>query len=86
MKIEAVIKKLEKLADPQKVALKREKFAISADNSLGIYHKDLKLMAQELGHNNELAIQLFETGIYEARILCSKMFRPADVTEQLMER
>jgi 3-methyladenine DNA glycosylase AlkD len=86
MKIEAVIKILEGLADPNKVALKREKFGIASDDSLGIYHQDLKVIAKELGQNNELAIQLFETGIYEARILCSKMFKPADVTEELMER
>ena len=86
MKIESIVKKLERLADPEKVTLKREKFGISADRSLGIYHKDLKLIAKELGRNNELAIQLFETGIYEARILCSKMFKPTDITEELMER
>jgi 3-methyladenine DNA glycosylase AlkD len=85
MKLDDVINRLEELADPAKVRLKREKYAISADNSLGIYHKDLKLIAKELGQNNELAIQLFETGIYEARILCSKMFKPADITEELMQ-
>lgn len=85
MKLEDVIKRLEGLANPEKVLLKREKFGISADNSLGIYHKDLKIIAKELGHNNELAIQLFETGIYEARILCSKMFKPTDITEDLIE-
>ena len=85
MRLEDVIKKLEYLADSEKVKLKREKFGISADNSLGIYHKDLKVIAKELGQNNELAIQLFETGIYEARILCSKMFKPSDITEDLME-
>jgi 3-methyladenine DNA glycosylase AlkD len=85
MKLEEVIKRLEGLADPEKVRLKREIFGISANNSLGIYHKDLNLIAKELGRDNELAIQLFETEIYEARILCSKMFKPADITEDLIE-
>jgi 3-methyladenine DNA glycosylase AlkD len=85
MRLEDVIKQLEYLADSEKVKFKREKFGISADNSLGIYHKDLKVIAKALGQNNELAIQLFETGIYEARILCSKMFKPSDITEDLME-
>lgn len=85
MKLEAVIKKLEGLQDAENIRIKREKFGIVADNSLGIYHKDLKVIAKELGGNNELAIQLFESGIYEARILCSKMFKPADITEDLME-
>jgi 3-methyladenine DNA glycosylase AlkD len=85
MRLEGVIERLEGLADPEKVRLKREKFGIHTDNSLGIYHKDLKIISKELGYNNELAIQLFETGIYEARILCSKMFKPSDITEDLME-
>jgi 3-methyladenine DNA glycosylase AlkD len=85
MRCEDVIARLESLADYEKVRLKREKFGINADHSLGIYHKDLKGIAKQLGHNNELAIELFETGIYEARILCSKMFKPADITEALIE-
>ena len=85
MKLEDVVKKLEGLANPEKVRLKSEKFGINAEHSLGIYHKDLKFIAKEIGHDNELAIKLFETGIYEARILCSKIFKPADVTEELME-
>jgi 3-methyladenine DNA glycosylase AlkD len=85
MTLEEVLKVLEGLADSEKVRLKREKFGITAENSLGVYHKDLKLIAKDLGHNNKLAIQLFETGIYEARILCSKMFKPADVSDDLME-
>ena len=86
MILEDVVKKLEGLANPEKVRLKSEKFGINADHSLGIYHKDLKLIAKELGHDNELAIALFDTGIYEARILCSKMYKPSDVTEELMEK
>lgn len=85
MNLEAVIKKLEGLKDAENIRIKREKFGIVADNSLGIYQKDLKVIAKELGCNNELAIQLFDSGIYEARILCSKMFKPADITEDLME-
>lgn len=85
MNLDDVVKKLEGLGNPEKVKLKSDKFGINAANSLGIYHKDLKLIAKELGHNNELALQLFDTGIYEARILCSKMFKPADITEDLME-
>ena len=86
MIFEDVIKKLKDLQNLDKVKLKREKFAIVAQNSLGIYHQDLKIIAKELGHNNDLALQLFDSGIYEARILCSKMFKPADITEELMER
>jgi len=85
MNLEVVIEKLEGLADSEKVRIKREKFGVVANNSLGVYQKDLKILAKEIGYDNELAIQLFETGIYEARILCSKILKPAEITENLME-
>ncbi|WCO00304.1 DNA alkylation repair protein [Psychroserpens ponticola] len=74
------------LKDAEKVIFKEKKFGIIANNSLGIYHKELKMIAKEIGQNNELAIQLFDSGIYEGRLLCSKMFKPKDVTEPLMEK
>ncbi len=74
------------LKDPEKVSYKEQKFGIKANNSLGIYHKDLKVLAKEIGKDNKLAIQLFDSGIYEARILCSKIFNPKDLTEELLEK
>lgn len=81
-----IIESLYALEDQNKVAFKAKKFGIISNNSLGIYHKDLKVMAKEIGKNNDLALQLFDSGIYEARLLCSKMFKPKHVTEDLMEK
>jgi 3-methyladenine DNA glycosylase AlkD len=86
MALHTVIQNLHSLADPEKVEFKQKKFGVIANNSLGVYHKDLKLLAKEIGKNNNLAIELFDTGIYEARLLCSKIFNPKDVTEALMEK
>jgi 3-methyladenine DNA glycosylase AlkD len=85
MTYKETIQRLQALENKEKIIFKERKFGIIANNSLGIYHKDLKVMAKEIGQNNELAIQLFDSGIYEARILCSKVFKPKDVTEELME-
>jgi 3-methyladenine DNA glycosylase AlkD len=74
------------LKDAEKVIFKEKKFGIISNNSLGIYHKELKMIAKDIGQNNELALQLFNSGIYEGRLLCSKMFQPKDVTEPLMEK
>lgn len=52
---------------------------------MGVYQKDLNKLVKKIGKDNELAVALFESGIYEARILCSKIFRPEDLTEELME-
>ena len=81
-----IIEILYELQDEDKVAFKEKKFGIISNNSLGIYHKDLRVLAKEIGNDNDLAIQLFDSGIYEARLLCSKMFKPKDVTEDLMEK
>ena len=81
-----IIAGLHELKDAEKVIFKEQKFGIISNNSLGIYHKELKMIAKEIGPNNELALQLFDSGIYEGRLLCSKMFKPEDVTEALMEK
>ncbi|MFT4576863.1 MAG: 3-methyladenine DNA glycosylase AlkD [Polaribacter sp.] len=81
-----VIDALHKLANPDKVAFKKAKFGIVADNSLGIYHKDLKELAKKIGNDSKLAQQLFDSGIYEARILCSKIFNIYDLTNELLEK
>ncbi|MEE9432431.1 MAG: DNA alkylation repair protein [Melioribacteraceae bacterium] len=86
MTYKQIISKLHKLENKDKIIFKEKKFGIISSNSLGIYHKDLKEIAKEVERDNELAIQLFDSGIYEARILCSKIFNPKDVTEELMEK
>ena len=81
-----VIEILYELKNEEKVLFKEKKFGIISNNSLGIYHKDLKIIAKDIGKNNDLALQLFDSGIYEARLLCSKMFKPKDITKVLMEK
>ncbi len=81
-----VIQRLKALANPDKLLLKEKKFGIISTNALGIYHKDLKVLAKEIGMDSELASELFDTGIYEARILCSKIFKKEDLTNKLLEK
>ena len=86
MTLEEVIACLYDLQDPEKVVFKEKKFGVVSHNSLGIYHKELKIIAKEIGKDNDLALALFDTGIYEARLLCSKVFNPKDLTSSLMEK
>lgn len=86
MSYSEIIECLYDLQDAEKVTFKEKKFGIKSNNSLGIYHKELKIIAKNIGQDNELALQLFDSGIYEGRLLCSKMFKPKDITEQLMEK
>ncbi len=86
MTFSEIIEHLYDLQNLEKVRFKEKKFGIVSNNALGIYHKELKSFAKEIGQDNDLALQLFDSGIYEGRLLCSKMFNPIDVTESLMEK
>jgi len=83
---EEIMEALHELQSPEKVLFKEKKYGIVSNNSLGIYHKELKIIAKEIGKNDQLAIQLFDSNIYEARLLCSKIFTPKNLTESLMEK
>lgn len=90
MNYQEIIAELNRLADKDKVQFKQKKFGVVANNSLGVYHKDLKELAKKCGRksseNDVLAIQLFDSGIYEGRLLCSKLYNPKNVTEELAEK
>lgn len=86
MTFEKTMVLLNHLSNKDKIILKEKKFGIISKNSLGIYHKDLKEIAKLIGKDNQLAIQLFDSEIYEARILCSKIFDVKNLTEELMEK
>lgn len=64
---------------------KEKRFGIVSKNALGIYQKDLKLLIKGLPKESKLAMELYGSGIYEARILCSKLYEVDDLTEALME-
>lgn len=86
MTYEQIIERLQELAEPDKVEYKAKKFGVVSENALGIYMKDIKALAAEIPTDNELAIRLFDSGIYEARLLCSKLFKPRGLTMQLAEK
>ncbi len=81
-----VIKRLKKMGNPKLTLDREKKFGVVATNALGITVKDLKELAREIKMNSSLALELFDSGIYEARILCSKLFYPKDLTPELMEK
>ncbi|MFK7950588.1 MAG: DNA alkylation repair protein [Saprospiraceae bacterium] len=86
MTLQEVINELQLIADPEKVLFKHQKFGVIANNSIGVYHRDLKVLAKIIGKNNDLALKLFDSNIYECRLLCSKIFNPKNVTNELMEK
>ena len=83
---EEVITALKKLADPEKVIFKKKKYGIHSEGSLGIMQKDLKLLAKEIVKDDQLALELFDSGIYEARLLVPLLFKPKSITTALIDR
>jgi len=85
MELSAILAELEKLGSPKVKGIK-ETFAIAPQNSYGIFLKDLNVLAKSIGKSDELAISLFDTGVYEARLLTSMLFNPKNLTETLMDK
>lgn len=86
MTADQIIDILKQEANPDKVLFKESKYGIISNNSLGIYHRDLKALAKRIPKDDNLAVELFDSNIYEARLLCSKIFNPKNLTEQLMDK
>ncbi len=86
MNYNEIIQELRELGEPEKVLFKKQKFGIVSNNALGIYQKDLNMLAKRIGKNNALAEQLFDSQIYEGRVMCSKIFSPKNLTSQHMEK
>ena len=83
-KAEDIIKTLKKHANPEAVeAMKR--FGIKAEHALGVSIHELRRTAKSLGKNHGLALQLWESGIHDARLLASLVDEPARVTEKQIE-
>ena len=62
------------------------RYAIRLDHALGVAMKDIKALGKQLGHNQELASALWDTGVYEARMLASFVGDPARITSAQMDR
>jgi len=84
MQSEDIIKKIKSLHNPEAVA-GMARFGISPDNNYGVSVAELRIMAKAIGTDHNLAIQLWQSGIHEARILACLIDDPRLVTEEQME-
>jgi 3-methyladenine DNA glycosylase AlkD len=62
------------------------RYGIPSDKAFGVAMKDLKVLGKELGRNHELAAALWDTGVYEARMVCAFVDDPALITAAQMDR
>jgi 3-methyladenine DNA glycosylase AlkD len=85
MKIKLIIEQLKKYENPD--ALKgMAKYGIIAKKAFGVSIPNLRIIANKIGKNHELAQQLWQEGIHETRILASMIDEPNLVTEEQMEK
>lgn len=82
---EEIVKKLKSMANPKNVE-GMARFGVSPENTLGISIPSLRTIAKETGRDHQLAIDLWETGIHEARILAAFIGDPRRVTMTLADK
>jgi 3-methyladenine DNA glycosylase AlkD len=62
------------------------RYAIPSDKALGVAYKDMKALGKLLGRDHDLAAALWETGLYEARMVASFVDDPSQVTPAQLDR
>ena len=81
---EKVLARLQALANPENVA-GMSQFGINPQGTLGISIPTLRSMAKELGREHALALELWQSGIHEARILAAFLDEVKLVTRAQMD-
>jgi 3-methyladenine DNA glycosylase AlkD len=61
------------------------RYGINTEKRLGVQIPELRQLAKETGKNHQIALELWQTGIAEARILAAMTDEPEKVNEQQME-
>ena len=62
------------------------RYSIPSDHAYGVAMKDIKALGKTLGRNQPLAVALWATGVYEARMLASFVGDPEQLTPAQMDR
>ena len=62
------------------------RYGIPSDNASGVSVADIRRLAKQVGRDHQLALALWETGSYEARMLTPFVDEPMRVTPAQMDR
>jgi 3-methyladenine DNA glycosylase AlkD len=84
--VKSIMAKLESLATPKIRDEMGPRYGIHTDNAFGIAVGTLHKVAKEIGKDHALALSLWETGWYEARMLASFIDEPDKVTPKQMDK
>jgi len=61
------------------------RYAIPNDHALGVRMADIQKLGKQLGRDHKLAHELWDTGVYEARMLCAYVDDPGEITPARMD-
>jgi len=79
-----VLDKLQSKAQPEQLK-GMAKYGIAVEHRLGVSVPEMRKLAKEIGRDHKLALDLWRTGIAEARIVAGMVGDPAKLTEEQME-
>ena len=82
--VKNVLDELQSKAKPDQLA-GMAKYGMTVERRLGVSVPDMRKLAKELGRDHRLALDLWRSGIAEARIVAGMVANPAKITEGQME-
>ncbi len=82
--LEEVLERLKSMARPDQLE-GMAKYGMVVERRLGVSIPNLRRMAKELGQDHKLALELWKTGIAEARLVAAMTGDPEKLTEGQME-
>jgi len=82
--VKDVLDKLQNKAQPEHLE-GMAKFGMTVEQRLGVSVPDMRELAKDIGKDHKLALDLWRTGIAEARIVAAMVGEPAKLTEKQME-
>jgi 3-methyladenine DNA glycosylase AlkD len=82
--VKDVLRKLQSMAQPNQLE-GMAKYGMAVEQRLGVSVPDMRKLAKEIGKDHKLALDLWSTGIAEARIVAAMVGDPDKLTEEQME-
>ena len=84
MDTETLVRELRRIGDPV-VVEGMNRFGIRGSKMLGVSVPNLRKLAAQNGKDHETALELWATGIHDARLLATMIDEPAKVNEEQLE-
>ena len=82
--VKDVLDRLQGKAQPEQLK-GMAKYGMTVEQRLGVSVPDMRKLAKEIGRDHKLALDLWRTGIAEARIVAALVGEPDKLTEEQME-